>query len=1323
MKHHSSFRILAATLASLTFLGTVCAPATRAVGETADTPVSYNGTAITEHVGGYDHYDRTRVTHAYDFSVDRIGHYAIDPVLGMSNRAGAEIVDGALTTREGMDFAFGSAVGLGDDYGLEEGYLSFDLALTAGTVYLGLRTSRTACEPTARGIWFTFDGSDKMHIYEPECGLTAMVPMPISVAEWTTLSVHEELDTLTLSCGDTVIASVLYRADGYLAIRDGTETVLAETHKSEIYPSGYFELYLEDIEGAVDNVIFTNVEHVRSTPEAAEVRAIDYSTWTATDAIGRTVSENATVGDPLDNRYVGIFYFLCCTGAGLRVSDNTADYLKYGPENIKARIEERAGEAYWAEPYFGYYRNTDTWVYRKHAAMLEAAGVDFIFLDVSNGVVFEEGHLALFDTWLQMRREGNDTPQIVFMNGDTASIMDSNMRKLFMTVYSEENWDKYKELFFEWEGKPLLFGNMSAVGSDIKGRINETFTVRGNWAWQDRDNYWSWLQEYVSRGKVAQMTNGGWGRDSEGHYESLAIAMGHHPVTNKGRSFVNGKQPDNGLGDFEFSSIEQAGQGLGFAAQYKAVQILIDKKVPAEDPFVMLITGWNEWIAGGFTETTEKTLANTTCKVQYVDQFNPEFSRDGEPMRNKDGYGFGDNYYYQMVDIIRQYKGISATPVADHQGSINIYDLSEWDKIQMTYEDTLYDTALRNTICYDANYRYINNTGRNDLASAKMSQDGNAFYFLVTASHDLVIDDGETWMNLYLNTDGDSATGWAGYDYVLNRDRDSFVVSVEKFIDNTFETEVVGGAYYYLEGDSMAIRLSKELVGVEGLCERLIFKWADNSVHNGDPMAFMDLGDTAPDNRFGYLYLCDGYSTSALPAVTLTRESGTVPVNGVAIPCPNEDINITVNNKKVDILYDLSDITPGLAVTDTKLAEQFEYHIGTPQSTARIQSGKNLGIDGNCIAMKGYSDLRTWNDVEGAYEFSADVLIHTPDASGIFVRGEMPGAYAPLNPKNHNIKQVFHYYEWDWYRENGGSTYGTSSTAGSGIGIYPGASSITVRIKRYAEDGLGVASAAYTIPYTEDFKPAENGWLNIRCVDDCETLSIYFNNTLMCTAKLEQPGVTYASDGTGQEYYGLVTLFDASGTELLRVENTRVNSSGSQLALSSRNEPMKFTNIYIAFASQSTEGNRVETPWTTPDESVTYAPDDRLTTTLGLGRDTVPPDSETQPETMPETETTPATDPETQPETSSVTEPESVSETPAVTLPETEPITVPETIDATASPTIPTTKPETASDSDPTDPNNGGCGSVLVAPVLPLLLTVAAGAVTCKRRRRFDRQK
>ena len=1195
-------RIASALLASVMLASAL---ASLPVAVYAKDPAVYGGTAITEHVGGYDYgfSTRTQVTHGYDFSLDRISNYATDPALAMSNRADAEIKDGALTVKAGKDFIFGSAVGLGDDYGLEEGYLSFDVKLTGGALYLGVRTSRAAADNTKRGIWFTFDGSDIMRIYEPECGLEASVPMPVSLSEANTFTLHEGLDTLTLTCGETTIASVKYSSEGYLAICDGNGTVKAETAESEIYTAGYFSLHLSKMEGYVDNVIFTNVEETWEIPTAESLRTIDYSTWTAHDDLDRTVASNATAGDPNENRYVGLFYFLCWVGAGVHVQDNTKLYLELGAEEAIKYIDKNGGEAYWAEPYFGYYRNTDTWVYRKHAYMLEQAGVDFIYLDVSNAEVFIPGHTALFDTWLEMRREGIDTPQIVFFNGDTPSTFQTNMQKLFTTVYADDNWDKYSELFFMWEGKPLLLGNYSGLSGEIKKKVDEKFTVRGSWAWTDSNNYWPWLQEYIynpsSQNRVAQLRNGGWGRDAEGNYESLSVAMGHHPTMSKGRSFVNNRQPNNKLGDMEFSSVEQSARGLGFASQFGAVKYLVDHEIPADQPFVMMITGWNEWIAGCFQSDGQQNMANTTAGFAYVDQFNVEFSRDGEPMRNQDGYGIGDNFYYQMVDYIRQFKGITATPTADHQISLNIYDLSEWDQIEMTYMDSVYDVEHRNTVSYDADYRYVNNTGRNDFDYAKVSQDEDNLYFLVKTTHDLIIDSNTEWMNLFLNVDSDVTTGWEGYDYVLNRDRDSFVVTVEKFKDNTFESEVVGGAYYYTEGAYMTVRLSKELLGISGKLEQMIFKWADNSVKNGDPMAFMDLGDTAPDNRFGFLYVCEDYTTKAVEKTILSADGGKTVSNGSTAQKPSSDIDISVKDTVIDVLYDLANVSAGLFVKDTPIAEQFELAVGTPSCSGQVFKKE----DGSkYIRLKGYTDLRTYNDVEGSYEVSADMHMVDYGNSAIYVRGEMPGAYKPKNPSNHNVDQVFNYFEWDWYAENGGRTFGGSSTAGSGIGIYPDAKAITIRIKRYAPDGLGVASASHTFSYGGKFQPDENGWFKLRVVDDGATVSIYFNDVLMCAVKLENPGVMYESDGTGQEYYGKAILCDASGKEVLTVENTRVNSTGSQIAFTTRSQTMEFANLYIAYKSQDAEGSRVETLLSGNTAEVDYTPDQHLVTTLNMGK-------------------------------------------------------------------------------------------------------------------------
>jgi hypothetical protein len=161
-------------------------------------------------------------------------------------------------------------------------------------------------------------------------------------------------------------------------------------------------------------------------------------------------------------------------------------------------------------------------------------------------------------------------------------------------------------------------------------------------------------------------------------------------------------------------------------------------------------------------------------------------------------------------------------------------------------------------------------------------------------------------------------------------------------------------------------------------------------------------------------------------------------------------------------------------------------------------------------------------------------------------------------------------------------------------------------------------------------------------VDDGATVSIYFNDVLMCQVLLENPGVIYESDGTGQEYYGKATLRNASGKDVLTVENTRINSAGSQIALTTRSQTMEFANLYIAYKGQEAEGSRVETPLGGSTAEADYTPDQRLVTTLNLGKapdyigEETTPDSgnaTTPSETTPEEGTPDGTTPaETQPQ-------------------------------------------------------------------------------------------
>lgn len=806
------------------------------VGADAQEPLK---THIPQRLG------RELQTVQFDFSEENRSAYTRNDNLALGNATSIKISDGVLRcgTRE---LSFGSDVFVGDDYGLSQGYASFDMQVVSGEIALGVRLSKSGVMKEGRGIWFSFDGSQNITITEAESGLSVVVDAGVATSQQVQVRFEERLTEMRLLINGTVVCSLDYATDGYLAVRTANGDVLASTNACQLDCAGYVTAYFAgNTDGYIDNFSFTNYK-IDQTVADGETRKIDYSTWTATDDLGRTTATNAEAGDTRE-KYVGVFYFLCWVGAAGTVQDNTKIYLEEGVDGLKSYLEEKGGEAYWSEPYFGYYRNTDTWVYRKHAYMLEAAGVDFIFLDVSNGNTFDTGHLALFDTWLSIRREGGMTPQIVFFCGDNPDYFDKDISHIRRTVYSEENYEKYKELFFLWEGKPLIFGNTSGISEESKEFLKD-FTVRGNWAWCNQDGYWSWLQEYGYNAATHTytFTAGGMGRDANGNFEQLAISLGHHPSMSKGRSYNLGIQPSTGKNDFGFT-LGTSGEGICFQTQFEAAMSF--------DPTVLLITGWNEWIAGCVHDGTTTRFADTRVNgYSYIDQFNTEFSRDAEPMRLRDGVGFGDNYYYQMVDYIRKFKGMDKTTEATGQKTIQLDDISHWDNVFPEYMDNVGDTELRNTMSYDSNYRYVNNTGRNDIASAKVSQDADYLYFMVKCTADIQVAEGNNWMNLFLNTDGDASTGWEGYDYVINRSHNDKTVSVEQFTDG-FASEKLGDAQYYLEGECLVVQIKKSMIGVNGALENFLFKWADNSTTSGNVMEFMDLGDAAPNDRYAFSYV------------------------------------------------------------------------------------------------------------------------------------------------------------------------------------------------------------------------------------------------------------------------------------------------------------------------------------------------------------------------------------------------------------------------------------------------------------------------------------
>lgn len=609
-------------------------------------------------------------------------------------------------------------------------------------------------------------------------------------------------------------------------------------------------------------------------PAALTITAEDnqdmYATWVATDDLGRTTPMHEEAGDKREDTAVGIFYFMFMDNPE---SQDIVDFSKYYEQAGAQGVWNAAvtnGFHIWAEPYLGYYLNTDEWVYRKHAYLLDEAGVDFVYLDVTNSSMYPHAWRTMFRTWQSMRDEGSHTPQIVFCFGQ--GIFADNMKVIWNDIYTpDENGNyPYEDLWFHWEGKPLLLASLDSLSDAEKKTYGDFFTIRKSWAYNTTDTRgeWPWIQEHVQTP----------GKSPDGKVEQMAVAAGFHANSSHGRSWVITKQDArrvqtaqtvNGKLDFGYS-LEETAQGLAFAQQWEAAI--------KERPSVVMLTGWNEFTFGKWATSLypSQGIGQTVASMYKVTQYDPvydsnyidamtaEYSRDIEPINGQ----FGDNYFYEMAEYIRLYKGVSPLPGSTAAFDVDMSgDLSEFNAIPALYLDTKGDTAHRDGGSIGSLYRYVNTTGRNDLLEARVSKTGKTVYFSIDCADTVITDDGADWMNLYLNVDRSCDTGWEGYDFVINRSRDGSTCTVERFTGRDWESaRAVGSAAYRVSGSRMVIAVDAELVGLDTR-DSFDFKWADNAAVEGNVMKFMTLGDTAPNDRFRFRYVLSGGTYSDAPFI------------------------------------------------------------------------------------------------------------------------------------------------------------------------------------------------------------------------------------------------------------------------------------------------------------------------------------------------------------------------------------------------------------------------------------------------------------------------
>lgn len=711
-------------------------------------------------------------------------------------------------------------------------------------------------------------------------------------------------------------------------------------------------------------------------------------TWVATDDLGRTLPGYSQVGAPRQDKFVGMFYFLWLgqhgTGGPYDITNiiaNNTDAMN----NPNSPPWGALGEFHhWGESQFGYYLSNDTYVFRKHAQMLADAGVDTLIFDVTNGYTYKDNYMALLAEYTVIRANGGKTPQIVFLCpfGDPTAVV----QQLYTDLYGA---GLYSDLWFRWDNnKPLIMADPAYFSGNPT--LLNFFSFRkpqpDYFSGPTGANQWGWLEVYPQH--------------SFSNNEQVVVGVGQNAVNGalgsmsqpgaRGRSFSNGSQP---------AAPYTTNYGNNFAEQWdRAIQL---------DPKFVFVTGWNEWAAQRFN-----SFAGYTAPNIFVDLFSQEFSRDIEPMKG----GYGDNYYYQLVNYIRKYKGVSAPQSIGGQATITIDgNFSDWSGITQEFRDDIGDTSSRNSLGWGSAGTYTNTTGRNDFEVTKVARDANNIYFYAKTKLNITNYTDANWMRLFIKTNNTSLN-WKGYNFVVNRiGITSATTTLEQVTGaNGWNWSTVSSSISYrITGREIELVIPRTSLGLSNtlIPLEIDFKWHDNMQVQGDSAEFTNNGDSAPNERYNYRF------TEIVPIVQTATASSDI--GGQWLPSNVIDRNAATN---------WSSIGHG----GTAVATEWIYvDKGAVQTVAGVSltpraAGLGFPVD---FKFQYSSDALTWTDVPGqsyiAYANPGSTVKHFNFSSSLSTRyirlyitklgvDNLNNHYAQLAELTVNATRIPGIYEWNF---------------------------------------------------------------------------------------------------------------------------------------------------------------------------------------------------------------------------------------------------------------------------------------------------------------------
>ena len=317
-----------------------------------------------------------------------------------------------------------------------------------------------------------------------------------------------------------------------------------------------------------------------------------------------------------DGKLTGMFYF---TWLG-RHPDEQADIYditeltESDPQAVwdtESTVSPMNEYHFWGEPLYGYYNSADPWVIRKHIEMFVNAGIDFLGLDATNAVLYEEVYQSLFSVLSEFREQGFDYPRICFLTNSSSR---KTVFRLYELYYSKPEYDW---LWLYRDGKPFIV--LDKADFDFNDpqvtEITDKFSFRHvQWPYfAPYDEGFPWMS---------------YDYPQYDHNGVMSVSVAQHTAGAMSRTGNRGR-------GYDYASGENLASGIANCANYRSQWKTAQETDRVE---LVFLTGWNEWMALKLPDTGEH-------EVRFTDTFNYEFSRDIEPSDREDG----DIYYLETV--------------------------------------------------------------------------------------------------------------------------------------------------------------------------------------------------------------------------------------------------------------------------------------------------------------------------------------------------------------------------------------------------------------------------------------------------------------------------------------------------------------------------------------------------------------------------------------------------------------------------------------------------------------------------------------------------